>query len=38
VESGEEYGFRGRLVWKQFVSAEDCLHEYEQWAAHLDDK
>jgi hypothetical protein len=38
VESGEEYGFRGRLVWKQFVSAEDCLHEYEQWAARLDDK
>jgi len=35
VESGAEYGFRGRLVWKKFVSAEDCLDEYEQWAAAL---
>ena len=36
VESGAEYGFRGRLVWKKFVSAEDCLNEYERWAAALD--
>jgi len=35
VESGEVYGFRGRLVWKKFVSAEDCLIEYERWAAAL---
>jgi hypothetical protein len=35
VESGVEYGFRGRLVWKKFVSAEDCLNEYERWAAAL---
>ncbi|MCH2202500.1 MAG: hypothetical protein MK102_11065 [Fuerstiella sp.] len=35
VQSGKEYGFRGRLVWKKFVSPEDCLHEYEQWAATL---
>jgi hypothetical protein len=32
VESGAEYGFRGRLVWKKFVSADDCLDEYERWA------
>jgi hypothetical protein len=36
VESGAEYGFRGRLIWKKFVSAEDCLNEYEQWSATLD--
>src|SRR5262245_12669316 len=36
VESGVEYGFRGRLVWKNFVSDEDCLNEYERWAAALD--
>ena len=36
VESGAEYGFRGRLVWKKFVSAEDCLNEYERWDAALD--
>jgi hypothetical protein len=35
VESNAEYGFRGRLVWKKFVSAEDCLSEYERWAAAL---
>jgi hypothetical protein len=35
VKSGEEYGFRGRLVWKKFVSAEDCLSEYEKWIAEL---
>ncbi len=35
VETGKQYGFRGRLVWKKFVSAADCLHEYETWAAAL---
>lgn len=35
VESQVEYGFRGRLVWKKFVSADDCLAEYERWAAAL---
>jgi hypothetical protein len=35
VESGAEYGFRGRLVWKKFVSPEDCLDEYERWVAAL---
>ena len=33
VESGKQYGFRGRLVWKKFVDAADCLNEYESWAA-----
>ena len=37
VVSGEEYGFRGRLVWKKFLSQEDCLHEYEVWSAGLAD-
>ncbi len=35
VEADQTYGFRGRLVWKPFVSAEDCLREYETWAAAL---
>lgn len=30
-----EYGFRGRLVWKPWVSSEDCLDEYERWVAAL---
>ncbi len=32
VETGKQYGFRGRLVWKKFVSPDDCLREYEAWA------
>ena len=32
VEAGREFGFKGRLVWKKFVSPEDCLREYESWA------
>ncbi|MBM4091264.1 MAG: hypothetical protein FJ276_17850 [Planctomycetes bacterium] len=35
VETGKQYGFRGRLVWKKFVSPEDCLQEYETWRAAL---
>jgi len=35
VESGQEYGFRGRLVWKKFIDAADCLDEYEKWSASL---
>ncbi|MBL7188889.1 MAG: hypothetical protein ISS70_21390 [Phycisphaerae bacterium] len=31
VEKDREYGFKGRLVWKRFVSAQDCLREYEKW-------
>ena len=33
VTDGEEYGFRGRLVWKRFESPEDCRQEYLRWAA-----
>lgn len=29
VEKGKEYGFRARVVWKTFASADDCLGEYE---------
>ena len=36
VEDTKEYGFKARLVWKKFVSPEDCLKEYETWAASLD--
>ncbi len=32
VEEGREYGYRGRLVWKKFVSREDCLSEYQSWS------
>jgi hypothetical protein len=38
VASNTEYGFCGRLVWKKFVSAEDCLQEYECWAADVEVK
>lgn len=31
LAEGKEYGFRMRLAWKRFVSAEDCLGEYETW-------
>ena len=31
VEADREYGFRGRLVWKKFVSPGDCLREYQSW-------
>ncbi|HEX4071442.1 MAG TPA: hypothetical protein VHX68_09740 [Planctomycetaceae bacterium] len=32
VVSGKEYGFRGRLVWKKFISADDCREEYRRWS------
>jgi hypothetical protein len=35
IEEGKEYGFKARLVWKRFVSPEDCLREYESWSASL---
>ncbi len=35
VEENREYGFRGRLVWKKFVSPADCLEEYQTWAKNL---
>jgi hypothetical protein len=31
-----EYGFRGRLIWKKFVSHDDALAEYEAWTRQLD--
>jgi hypothetical protein len=36
IQEGKQYGFKARLVWKKFVSAEDCLKEYEDWKASLD--
>ena len=29
------YGFKGRLVWKKFISPEDCQEEYRRWQAAL---
>ena len=33
IEKFVDYGFSGRLVWKPFVSAEDCAAEYERWVS-----
>ena len=33
VEAGRRYGFRGRLIWKPFVSEEDCWETYRAWQA-----
>jgi hypothetical protein len=33
VQPDRPYGFATRLVWKKFVSPEDCLNEYEAWLA-----
>jgi hypothetical protein len=35
VVADHEYGFRARLVWKRFVSPEDCRAEYERWTTGL---
>ncbi len=35
VESGQQYGFRGRLVFKKFRDPEDVRMEYESWASGL---
>lgn len=35
IQEEQEYGFRARLVWKKFVSPEDCLQEYETWRRSL---
>ena len=35
IQPGKEYGFKARLVWKKFVSPEDCLGEYESWASNV---
>lgn len=32
VEESKQYGYKSRVVWKRFVSPEDCLREYEAWA------
>jgi hypothetical protein len=31
IQADKEYGFKARLVWKRFVSPEDCLDEYTAW-------
>ena len=32
IRKGREYGFKARLVWKKFVSPDDCLKEYSRWS------
>ncbi|HIG30759.1 MAG TPA: polysaccharide deacetylase family protein [Verrucomicrobiales bacterium] len=32
IEKNRPYGFSGRMVWKPFVSREDCLQEYLNWS------
>src|SRR5262249_6297583 len=32
IRKGREYGFKARLVWKKFVSPDDCLKEYARWS------
>jgi hypothetical protein len=33
IRKEKEYAFKARLVWKKFVSPDDCLQEYTAWAA-----
>ena len=35
VEADRAYGFKGRLIWKKFISPEDCQEEYRRWRATL---
>ena len=37
VVEEKRYGFKGRLVWKPWVSQDDCLTEYESWRRSLSD-
>lgn len=36
IEAERQYGFRARLVWKPFVSEDDCAAEYKSWRDALD--
>jgi hypothetical protein len=31
VEENHAYGFNGRLIWKKFISAQDCQEEFRRW-------
>ena len=33
LQQDREYGYQGRLMWKKFVSFDDCLDEYRSWSA-----
>ena len=35
VEKDRTYGFNGRLIWKKFISPEDCHEEYRRWQSTL---
>ena len=35
VAAKKEYGFRVRLIWKKFVSPDDCREEYRKWSAKV---
>ena len=36
IQTDQIYGFRGRLVWKPFISPSDCQQEYRRWTTALD--
>jgi hypothetical protein len=38
MQAGHAYGFKARLVWKKFVSPDDCWQEYTTWAASMGGK
>jgi hypothetical protein len=31
VKADRDYGFKGRLIWKKFISSEDCQEEFTRW-------
>ncbi|MBQ17211.1 MAG: hypothetical protein CMJ65_08800 [Planctomycetaceae bacterium] len=35
LKSEKRYGFRARLVWKPWVTADDCLREFRSWQSAL---
>ena len=35
VEEGRPYGFKGRLIWKKFISPEGCHEEYRRWQSGI---
>jgi hypothetical protein len=35
IRAGKDYGFKARMVWKKFLSQDDCLKEYQTWAAAI---
>ena len=38
IDAESTYGFCGRLIWKPWVSAEDCYAEYRKWRRSIETK